>query len=271
MGRLLWSPPEQLVQQANLTRFIEFVSDKRKMKIEDYWQLYEWSIRRIPDFWEDLWHFLNIKASSNYAKVVDDLNVFPGTKWFSGARLNFAENLLRFKDERPAFVFRGESRKATSKSYIELHNDVARLANWLRLNGLKPGDRACAYMPNLIETIVAMLSCTSIGAAWASCGSELGPLAVLDRLGQIEPKVMFTSDGYLYGNKVFNILPHAETIAKSIPSIERVIVVPYVTEKPSLPNDPRFSLYPDALGSNSESQIHFEQLPFDQPVYIMFS
>ena len=271
MGRLLWSPPEQLVQQANLTRFIEFVSDKRKMKIEDYWQLYEWSIRRIPDFWEDLWHFLNIKASSNYAKVVDDLNVFPGTKWFPGARLNFAENLLRFKDERLAFVFRGESRKTTRKTYIELHNDVARLANWLRLNGLKPGDRACAYMPNLIETIVAMLSCTSIGASWASCGSELGPSAVLDRLGQIEPKVMFTSDGYLYGNKVFNILPHAETIAKSIPSIERVIVVPYVTEKPPLPNDPRFSLYPDALGSNSESQILFEQLPFDQPVYIMFS
>jgi len=254
-----------------MTRFIDFVSEKRNMKIADYWQLYDWSIKRIPDFWEDLWQFLDIKASSNYVKVVEDLSVFPGTRWFPGAKLNFAENLLRYKDDRPAFVFRGGDRKTGRMSYAELHSNVARLATWLRLQGLRPGDRACAYMPNLTETIVAMLACTSIGAAWASCGSELGPSAVLDRFGQIEPKVMFTSDGYFYGNKIFNILPHAEMIAKSIPSLQRIIVVPYTTEKPSLPNDPRFFLYDEVLHSNSESQIQFEQLPFDQPVYVMFS
>ena len=254
-----------------MTGFMDFVSEKRSMKVADYWQLYDWSIKRIPDFWEDLWQFLDIKASSDCVKVVEDLTVFPGTRWFPGARLNFAENLLRYKDDRPAFVFRGEGRKTGRMSYAELHSNVARLANWLRLQGLRPGDRACAYMPNLTETIVAMLSCTSIGAAWASCGSELGPSAVLDRFGQIEPKVMFTSDGYFYGNKIFNILPHAEMIAKSIPSLQRIIVVPYATEKPSLPNDSRFFLYDEVLHSNSESQTQFEQLPFDQPVYVMFS
>ena len=254
-----------------MTGFMDFVSEKRNMKVADYWQLYDWSIKRIPDFWEDLWQFLDIKASSNYVKVVEDLSVFPGTRWFPGAKLNFAENLLRYKDDRPAFVFRGEDRKTGGMSYAKLHSNVARLATWLRLQGLRLGDRACAYMPNLTETIVAMLACTSIGAAWASCGSELGPSAVLDRFGQIEPKVMFTSDGYFYGNKIFNILPHAEMIAKAIPSLQRIIVVPYTTEKPSLPNDPRFFLCDEVLHSNSESQIQFEQLPFDQPVYVMFS
>jgi len=136
---------------------------------------------------------------------------------------------------------------------------------------LRPGDRACAYMPNLIQTIVAMLACTSIGVAWASCGSELGPSAVLDRFGQIEPKVMFTSDGYFYGNKMFNILPHAEMLAKSIPSLQNIVVAAYANERPALPNDHRFHLYDEVLHSNSESRIQFEQLPFDQPVYIMFS
>ena len=156
-------------------------------------------------------------------------------------------------------------------SYAQLHSSVARLAKWLRSQGLQPGDRACAYMPNMIETVVAMLACTSIGAAWASCGSELGPSAVLDRFGQIQPKIMFTSNGYFYGDKPFNILRHAEEIAKAIPSLQRAIVVPYLTEKPSLPDYPGFFHYDDILSSNSEPQIQFEQLPFDQPVYIMFS
>jgi len=271
MGKLLWRPSKELIDQANLTRFIDFVSEKRKVKIGDYWQLYTWSIERIPDFWEDLWQFLDIKTSRGYNKAVENLSVFPGTRWFPGARLNFAENLLRYRDEQPAFVFEGESRKSVRMSYAELYSQVAILAKWLRLQGLVAGDRACAYMPNLIETIVAMLACTSIGATWASCGSELGPSAVLDRLGQIEPKVMFTSDGYFYGNKIFNILQHAETMEKSIRSLQKIILIPYATSSPSLPKDPKFVRYEDVLHSNSESRIEFTQLPFDHPVYVMFS
>ena len=271
MGKLLWKPTEELIQRSNMARFIDFVSEKRQLKFGDYWQLYDWSIKRIPDFWDDLWEFVGIKASTGYSKVVEDLNVFPGAKWFPGARLNFAENLLRFRDNRPAFVFRGETKKAARMTYAQLYSSVARLAKWLRSQGLCPGDRACAYMPNMIETVVAMLACTSIGAAWASCGSELGPSAVLDRFGQIQPKVMFTSDGYFYGGKPFDILHHAGDIAKAIPSLQRVITVPYLTEKPSLRDYPEFFLYDDILFSNSESQIQFEKLPFDQPTYIMFS
>ena len=271
MGQLLWTPSRERVKQSNMATFIDFVNRKYGLKLESYWQLHKWSVDAIPDFWAAMWQFADIRSSRGYDVVVDDLGKFPGAKWFPGAKLNFAENLLKFQDDRPAFVFKGETRKTARMSYAQLHSSVARLAKWLRSQGLQPGDRACAYMPNMIETVVAMLACTSIGAAWASCGSELGPSAVLDRFGQIQPKIMFTSDGYLYGDKPFNILRHAGEIAKAIPSLQRAIVVPYLTEKPSLPDYPGFFLYDDILSSNSEPQIQFEQLSFDQPVYIMFS
>ena len=254
-----------------MAAFIDFVNRKYGLKLESYWQLHKWSVDAIPDFWAAMWQFADIRSSRGYDVVVDDLAKFPGAKWFPGAKLNFAENLLKFQDDRPAFVFRGETKKTARMSYAQLYSSVARLAKWLRSQGLQPGDRACAYMPNMIETVVAMLACTSIGAAWASCGSELGPSAVLDRFGQIQPKIMFTSDGYFYGGKPFNILRHAEEIAKAISSLQRIIVVPYLTQKPSLPDYPGFFLYDDVLSSNSERQIQFEQLSFDQPVYIMFS
>ena len=271
MGQLLWTPSRERVKQSNMAAFIDFVNRKYGLKLESYWQLHKWSVDAIPDFWAAMWQFADIRSSRGYDVVVDDLAKFPGAKWFLGAKLNFAENLLKFQDDRPAFVFRGETKKTARMSYAQLYSNVARLAKWLRSQGLQPGDRACAYMPNMIETVVAMLACTSIGAAWASCGSELGPSAVLDRFGQIQPKIMFTSDGYFYGGKPFNILRHAEEIAKAISSLQRIIVVPYLSQKPSLPDYPGFFLYDDVLSSNSERQIQFEQLSFDQPVYIMFS
>ena len=220
MGQLLWTPSRERVKQSNMAAFIDFVNRKYGLKLESYWQLHKWSVDAIPDFWAAMWQFADIRSSRGYDVVVDDLAKFPGAKWFPGAKLNFAENLLKFQDDRPAFVFRGETRKTARMSYAQLYSNVARLAKWLRSQGLQPGDRACAYMPNMIETVVAMLACTSIGAAWASCGSELGPSAVLDRFGQIQPKIMFTSDGYFYGGKPFNILRHAEEIAKAIPSLQ---------------------------------------------------
>ena len=254
-----------------MTRFINFVNRKYDLKIDSYFQLYNWSIENIPDFWAAMWEFGKIKASRGYDKVVDDLSRFPGAKWFIGARLNFAENLLRYRDNHVAFVFKGETQKSARMTYAELYDSVARLAKSLREIGVAPGDRVCAYMPNLIETAIAMLAATSIGAVWSSCGAELGTLAVLDRLGQIEPKVLFTADGYFYKGKTFNTLSKAEKIAKGIPSLEKVIVTPYVKAKPAISNIPNAVHYDDFLAPERQPEIRFEQLPFDHPVYIMFS
>ena len=271
MGKLLWKPSEELIRKANITRFIEFVNKKYGLKIDSYAQLYDWSVENIPDFWAAMWEFGEVIASRGYDKVVDDLSKFPGAKWFVGARLNFAENLLRYRDNHTAFIFRGENRKSARMTYAELYAQVGRLANSLRKMGIRPGDRVVAYMPNLMETAIAMLAATSIGATWASCGAELGAPAALDRLGQIEPKVLFTADGYWYKGKTFNTLPKAEKVAKEIPSLEKVVVVSYVQEKPDISSIPNAVNYKDFLSPEEQTEIKFEQLPPDHPLYIMFS
>ncbi|MCK4952840.1 acetoacetate--CoA ligase [Candidatus Bathyarchaeota archaeon] len=271
MGKLLWQPSEENIKNANMTRFINFVNKKQGFELNSYTQLYNWSIENITDFWAAMWEFGEIKASQGYNAVVDDLKRFPGTKWFPGARLNFAENLLRYRDDHVAYVFKGETQKSARMTYAEVYTSVARLAKSLREMGVTPGDRVCAYMPNLIETVIAMLAATSIGATWASCGAELGTQAVPDRLGQIEPKVLFTADGYYYKSRVFNILNKAEKIAKEIPSLEKIVVVSYVEPKPDISNIPNSVHYDDFLSSEKQPEIQFEQLPFDHPVVIMFS
>jgi len=270
MGKLLWKPSEKVVREANMTKFIDFVNKKYGLNIDSYFQLNDWAAENIPDFWAAMWEFGGIIASRGYEKVVDDLSKFPGAKWFIGARLNFAENLLRFRDNRTAFVFRNERGDSIRITYAELFKRVARLAKSLREIGVQPGDRVCAYMPNIIETAIAMLASTSIGAIWSSCGTELGPGAVLDRFGQIEPKVLFTVDGYPYKGKIFSTLNNVEQVAKGIPSLKKVVVVRYMTEKPDIGNLPNGVLYEEFL-SEGEPEIIFEQLPFEHPGFIMFS
>ncbi len=271
MGRLLWQPSEDRVKRANMTKFINFVNKKYGLEISSYSQLYNWSIENIPDFWAAMWKFGGIKASRRYDKVVDDLGKFPGARWFLGARLNFAENLLRYRDHHLAFIFKGEVQKSSQMTYTEVYNSVARLANSLRHIGVAPGDRVCAYMPNLVETAIAMLAATSVGATWASCGAELGTQAALDRLGQIEPKVLFTADGYFYKGKTFDVLVKAQKVAKGIPSLEKVIVASYAEGGPDISGIPNSVRYTDFLSAERQQEIQFEQLPFNHPVYIMFS
>jgi len=271
MGKLLWKPSAERIKKANMTRFIDFVNKKYSLKISSYFQLYNWSIENIPDFWAAMWEFGKVICSRGYEKVVDDLNKFPGAKWFIGAKLNFAENLLRHRDNHTAFIFKSENQKTAKITYSELYNQVARLAKSLREIGVAPGDRVVAYMPNLIETATAMLAATSIGAVWASCGAELGVSAALDRLGQIEPKVLFTADGYWYKGKTFNILANVERIAKEIPSLKKVVVASFTEDKPDISNIPHSVHYDAFLSKEKHPQIRFEQLPSEHPVYIMFS
>jgi acetoacetyl-CoA synthetase len=267
----LWTPSEETIKNSNITRFTDHVNKKQGKKLRTYWDLYQWSIENIPDFWARMWEFAEIKASRPYDRVVDDLKVFPGTKWFPGARLNFAENLLRYRDDRVAFIFKGETQKSTQMTYKEVYTSVARLAKSLRDIGVQPEDRVAAYMPNLIETAIAMLATTSIGAVWSSCATDIGPQAALDRLGQIEPKVLFTVNGYYYKGKMFSSVPNASEIAKEIPSLKKVVVVSYTDDPPDLGRIPNAVRYADFLSQEKQPSLQFEQVPFDHPVFIMFS
>jgi acetoacetyl-CoA synthetase len=212
-------PSEDKVKNANMTRFIQFVNKKYGKQFKTFDDLFQWSVDSIPDFWAAVWDFTEIKASKKYDQVVDDLKKFPGAKWFAGAKLNFAENLLRYRDDRLAFIFRGETQKSARMTYAELYSTVARLAASLRELGIQPGDRVAGYMPNLMETAMAMLAATSVGAVWSSCATDIGAQAALDRLGQIEPKVLFSVDGYFYKGKPFNTLGNAAEVAKDRKSV----------------------------------------------------
>ena len=271
MKQPLWIPSKERIETANMTRFIEFVNKRHGNAFGGYFDLYEWSVDRIGDFWASAWDFLEIRASKKGEKAVDDLTRFPGTKWFPGARLNFAENLLRYRDRKTAFVFKCETRPSVSTTYEELYEAVANLAGALRAQGVTKDDRVVGYMPNITETAVAMLAATSIGATWASCGSELGMQAVIDRFSQIEPKVLFAVDGYLYKNKPFNMLADVRAVVDAVPSIEKVVIVPYVDEKPELGAIPRATLYGDFAARGRGEAMRFEQVDFNHPVYIMFS
>ncbi|MFX0106516.1 MAG: acetyl-coenzyme A synthetase N-terminal domain-containing protein, partial [Candidatus Hodarchaeota archaeon] len=167
----LWEPSEKWIKNAEATRFIEFVNKEYGQNLKGGKDLYRWSVEKIANFWEAMWKFSGIKASKTYDKVVEDLNVFPGTKWFPGASLNFAENLLKYKDDQLAFIFQGEIKVSKQITYTELNKTVARLVKSLREIGIKVGDRVVSYIPNLIETPTAMLATTAIGAIWASCGA----------------------------------------------------------------------------------------------------
>ncbi len=271
MRKPLWTPSNKRVREANITRFISFLNEKHGLSIDTYDQLHEWSVDEVSDFWAAVWEFVEMKASRDYDLVIDDLDKFPGTKWFPGARLNFAENLLRFTDDHTALSFRGEPEKTVKVTYAELHDSVANLTASLRQMGVEQSDPVVAYMPNLVETAVAMLATTSIGAVWGSCGTELGSAAVITRLGQVEPKILFTVDGYTFKGKAFDLLPRVKEVAKGIPSLEKVVVVPYTNEKPDLSSIPCSIEYRDFAPEARRTDNSFQQLPFDHPLYFMFS
>jgi acetoacetyl-CoA synthetase len=267
----LWIPSEERKQQANITRFIREVNTRHKLNLDSYSDLYKWSVENIPDFWAEVWDFAEIQSSKRYDKIVEDLGTFPGTKWFPGARLNFAENLLRYRDEKLAFIFKGETQTSKQMTYAELYDSVARLSHSLAKAGVEAGDRVVGYMPNLIETVVGILAATGLGAVWASCATDIGPGAAIERLGQVEPKVMITADGYFYKGKAFDTLGHAAEVVSGIPSLKKVIVVSYVSERADISQIPKAVHYEDFLSKENNLEIAFAQLPFDHPLYIMFS
>jgi acetoacetyl-CoA synthetase len=252
-------------------RFMGVINEKYGKNFSEYGALYQWSIDNIPEFWESLWDFVEVKASKPYDQVIEDVNKMPGAKWFSGTRLNFAENLLRFRDDRVALIFKGEDQISTSMTYETLYDEVARVARSLRETGVDVGDRVAGFIPNMPEAIIAMLATTSLGAVWSSCSPDFGIKGVLDRFGQIKPKVLFTADGYFFKGKAFDSLSRVSQILEDLPSIEKVVVVPYTSTEPDISDVPKAVRYNDFKSPDKGLEIQFEQLPSDHPLYIMFT
>ncbi len=270
MSELLWQPTEERIKNTNMYHFLEYVNARRGMNLANYGELYGWSIDESPVFWETLWAYSGVIHSRSYDQVVDDIKKMPGARWFEGAKFNFAENLLQYRDDRIALSFKGETRPTVSITYSELYQQVARLAQSLRDMGIQPGDRVAGFMPNMIETVVAMLAATGVGAIWSSCSPDFGIKGVLDRFGQIEPRVLFTADGYFYNGKEFDSLDRIAEIIKDLPSIEKIVVVPYKDREPDIASMDNTVLFEDFLASKAEDLI-FEQLPANHPLYILYS
>ena len=271
MVKLLWKPSKERIAQSNMIRLMDLVNERHAKDFGDYASLYQWSIENIPEFWAVVWDFVGIQASKPYAAVVDDLGRFPGAKWFEGAELNFAENLLRFRDDRVALAFWGEGQAPQRMTYAELADEVARLARALRDLGIEKGDRVAGFMPNMPQTVVAMLATASLGAIWSSCSPDFGIKGVLDRFEQIKPMVLFTADGYRFKGREFDSLSSVAEILKQLPSIEKVIVVPYTRDQPDISGVPNSVHYEDFKAKGPQPELEFEQLPFMHPLYIMFT
>lgn len=270
MPEKLWEPSEKRIQSTNMYEFMTRVNEKFNQHFTDYPGLWEWSVTNLEDFWATAWDFLDIKVSAPYQTVIQDPDKMPGAKFFVGSKLNFAENLLRFRDDRTALVFRGENTVRRTLTYNQLYDEVAQTAAALKAMGVAAGDRVVGFVPNMPESIIAMLAATSLGAVWSSCSPDFGIKGVLDRFGQTRPKVLFTADGYFFKGKPLSSIERIAGIVAELPSIEKIVVVPYISDTPdisALPNAVHYADFKDA----SAKDIDFVQMDFDDPLYIMYS
>ena len=276
-GSVLWQPSGQQCQDAALTAFAGFLADRGFGPFPDYPSLHAFSIDDREAFWSALWDFVPLTAANKGEVVAQHVDTFPGqdqprVRWFPEARLNFAENLLRYRDDQVALVSLLENGQRREMTYAQLYTEVDRVAAALVASGVRPGDRVAGFMPNVIETVVAMLATTSLGGVWSSCSPDFGINGVLDRFGQIEPKVLFSADGYYYNGKACDSLERLEAIVAAIPSLEQVVVVPVLAPQPDLTAIPSATLWEDFAASIAEpAGLNFPPLPFGHPLFIMYS
>jgi len=265
----IWSPSPERIARTQLTRFMRFVRERHRAPVPDYAALHRWSIEFPENFWSALWDFCEIRAQTRATQILADGNRMPGARWFIDARLNYAENLLRRDGNTAAIIFRNERGQRRELSWAQLRRETARIADGLRAAGVQPGDRVAAYLPNIPETVIAMLAATSIGAVFSSCSPDFGLSGVLDRFGQITPKVLFAADGYRYAGKTLDCMETIRAVKEKIASIERVVLVPYLNERPAL--DTIGSVVAFAEFGDSTAPLSFEQLPFDHPAFILYT
>ncbi len=265
----LWQPPVEQVAASNMTRFASTAASRWSRGLDDYAALHQWSVREPGEFWTSIWEWAGVIATGNVEPVVENASQMPGARWFPHVRLNFARNLLRRRDEAPALIFRAEDQARRTVSHAELYAQVAGLVGALHQAGIGPGDRVCGFMPNMPETVSAMLATAAVGATWSSCSPDFGVQGVLDRFGQITPRVLFSADGYWYNGKAHDSLGKLSEIRNGLPSLEHTVVVPLLSQDVDLSQNSGATLMSDFVTVDTE--IDFVDLPFDHPLYIMYS
>jgi len=264
-----WTPSPARTAATSLAALTRRLESEQDLTFDDYFQLHRWSIENPASFWESVWDHCNIIGNRG-GVTLEDPGTFPGARWFPEARLNFAENLLQRDDDHVALVGLLENGRRQTLTYRDLRMQVAAVAETFREAGLKPGDRVAAFMPNVIETVVAMLAATSLGATWTSCSPDFGLNGVLDRFGQIEPKVLIAADGYYYNGKAINLLDRVSNIADSLKQLELLVMVPILDETQDAARLPNYRTWNDCL-STCAGDLNFEPLSFDHPLYILYS
>ena len=268
----LWAPSPERAAASNMAAFMTFVNERHGTKLADYAALYRWSVDAMEDFWVAVWDFCGVIAETRGETVIADKAKMPGARFFPQARLNFAENLLRHSGRAgDAIVFWGEDRGRTRLTHAQLRDDVSRMQQALAAAGVKAGDRVAAFMPNMPETVVAMLGAASLGATFTSCSPDFGVQGVVDRFGQVEPRVLVCCDGYFYNGKVIESLPRIAEIVAQLPTVERVVVVPYASAKADIAAVPRAVRLADFLAPFAPKPLSFARLPFNHPLYILYS
>jgi acetoacetyl-CoA synthetase len=270
----IWSPSAKRAADSNLARFIACVNARQGLAMADYADVYRWSIDKPAQFWAELARFADVRASgAKDGPVIENPGAMPGARFFPSARLNFAENLLRYRDARPALIFHNERGARCELCYGELYDEVARVAAGLKAAGVVAGDRVAAFLPNLPETAIAMLAAASVGAIWTSCSPDFGAGAVLDRFGQIAPKVLFAADGYFYGGKTLDSLALIAQLLPQLPSVRALVLVSYANPKAACDRVPgsaaKVTQWPE-FGSPG-AELEFVHGPFGQPLYILYS
>jgi len=267
----LWQPSRERVERANLTEFRRLLEREWGVSLPDYGAVWRFSIDHMDKFWHSVWEYGGIIAPTRGERVLENPGKMPGTKFFPDARFNFAENLLRRRDEAVAIVFRGEDKVKRSLTFAELHDEVSRLAAAFREAGVKSGDRVAGYLPNMPESVIAMLATASLGAVWSSCSPDFGAQGVLDRFGQIEPKILVAVEGYHYNGKSHDCLAKVKEIVAGLPTLQKVVAVSYTRDKPSLNGIPNAVHYADFVAPHKAGPIHFVHMPFNSPLYIAYS
>jgi acetoacetyl-CoA synthetase len=272
-GTLLWEPSEELRDNARISDYMGWLKAEKELSFRDYNELWEWSVTDLEEFWASIWEYCGIEASKPYDRVLAERGM-PGAEWFPGAELNYAEHLFRHATDRqdePAILHQSEARSLGEVSWGELQERTAAFAAGLREMGVGRGDRVSAYLPNVPEAVIALLACASMGAVWSSCSPDFGAGSVVDRMEQIEPKVLIAVDGYRYGGKDHDRMEVVARLQREIPTLQKTIVLPYISEVPDTSPLENVVMWDDLLAWHEGAELTFEQVPFDHPLWVLYS
>ncbi len=267
---VLWSPSDERIKSSRMYKFIKIINQKHNINIKNFTDLHNWSIKNKIDFWSIIWDFFDVIGSKGTKPYIEPINKMPGSKFFPNGKVNYAENMLAGDISGPAIVFKSENKIRKEVSWKELKAQVAALANFLKTLGVTKGDRVAAYMPNMPETVIMMLASSSLGAIFSSASPDFGVDGVLDRFGQIEPKILLTTDGYWYNGKEIKITKKVIEVVEALPSLQKIIIAPLLGIETGYNND-KFVKYNDIQNQYKTNEILFEPLALSDPLYIMFS